>query len=256
MSTENTSTGAAILYGRGGSLGNFKVFADSLKKRLTTTYGNRIVSKNVERRDAFFQFFQFPGVSYKLREVHIFSHSVGAGLFLAYGDSVMASRRNAAYDKASKKGRKVTYNEVLAAEAGTVFTDNLITKKRSGGSTHLTSDATVKVWGCNAGIANWVYSDDDPSVYYWQALNTMNTPKPSIAQALASFFGRSVSAATSGSHIEVKHKQKGDKNMKWVKTSTYKSRHGVWPSGALPHRLHPDVGVYREFKPVLPKKSP
>lgn len=256
MAGDATKTGAAILYGRGGSLGNFKVFADTLKRRLAKTYGKQIVSKSVQRRLTFFSFFQSPGVGYQFKEVHIFSHSIGAGLFLAYGDRVMASRREAAYVKADAAGRNVTYAEVLAAELGTVFTDNLVGKKRGAGATHLTADAFVKIWGCNAGVPNWVYSDDDPAVFYWQALNTSNTPKPSIAQALANFFGRSVYGASSGSHIQVKHKHKGEKSAKWVKSSKYKSRHGKWPSGSLPHRLHPDMGTYREYKPIVAKKAP
>ena len=66
------------------------------------------------------------------------------------------------------------------------------------------------MYGCNGGTAGWVYSDLPTQLggrtstvpYYWRALNTRNTPKPSIAKALADFFGIPVTAAASLASVE------------------------------------------------------
>lgn len=99
-------------------------------------------------------------------------------------------------------------------------------------------------------MKNWVYSDGsvvdprDTSVpYYWRAFNEVNTPKPSIAQAMANYFDRKVYGATSGASIEVKHKKS------WISSQQFKDNIGHWPSGTLPHRLVPDKGVYNEYLP-------
>ena len=77
--------------------------------------------------------------------------------------------------------------------------------------------AKIKIWGCNSGIGNWIYSDEDErgnqvhdldapaSYYYWRALNEQNRPTPSIAQAFANYFQVSTYGATSGSSIQVLH---------------------------------------------------
>lgn len=110
--------------------------------------------------------------------------------------------------------------------------------------------AFLKVWGCNSGIRNWVYSDNgvtDPSEtrvpYYWRALNERNVPKRAVAQALAWYFKRTVYGASSGAHIEVLH------HGHWVSSARYKAGAGQWPSGSLVHRLHPDRGEYHAYRP-------
>jgi len=110
--------------------------------------------------------------------------------------------------------------------------------------------AFIKLWGCNSGVSGWGYSDsevvdpNDRSVpYYWRAFNEQNTPKPSIAQALARFFDRKVLGAHSGASIEVRH------HNRWISTQKYKDKVGHWPSGILPHRLVPDEGAYNVYSP-------
>jgi hypothetical protein len=82
---------ALVMYGRGGSLGNFKFFADDLVATELSGYTPADVAiENVERRDAFFAVLnRHPG---ELEELHIFSHSIGGGLFLAYGDPISRPR--------------------------------------------------------------------------------------------------------------------------------------------------------------------
>ena len=99
-------------------------------------------------------------------------------------------------------------------------------------------------------MKGWVYSDNgvtnpsDTSVaYYWRAFNEFNVPKPSIAQAFATFFNLKAYGASSGANIEVKHKAN------WISSQQYKNKVGHWPSGNLSHRLVPDKGVYNEYTP-------
>jgi hypothetical protein len=117
--------------------------------------------------------------------------------------------------------------------------------------------ATIKLWGCNSGIGDWVFSDPvDPQgtqwttapavagqYYYWRALNEAYIPKPSIAQAFANFFGVPVWGATSGSHAEVK------RNGDWVTTDRYHKETGRWPSEKQLLRLKPDKGTYARLAP-------
>ncbi len=110
--------------------------------------------------------------------------------------------------------------------------------------------ALIKIWGCNSGVENWVYSDGgvvDPRNnavdYYWRALNEFNSPKPSIASAFAQFFNVRVYGARSGAHIEVRHQGR------WIKSSQYKQNVGHWPGPKLPLKLVPDKGSYHEYLP-------
>jgi hypothetical protein len=250
--------GVVILYGRGGNLGNFKIFADSLKKELSAKYAaTDIAIKNVERKKDFFDFLKAPGLAFKIKELHIFSHSIGAGLFLSYGDPAVALWRETVYQTAVSAGRNVTYSEVVEGEIGAVLTDDLVKPSVKADQpamiANFASGGSIKIWGCNAAVTGWVYSDGDAGVvdpadasedYYWRALNEQNIPKPSIAQAFADFFQLPVHGATSGANIQVFH------NKKWVSSQKYKDQHGKWPPGTLPHRLHPEKGVYKEFQPT------
>ncbi len=67
--------------------------------------------------------------------------------------------------------------------------------------------------------------------YYWRSFNTKNTPKPSVAQALASFLGVQVSGASSGAHIEV------SVHNLWITSNHFKNQTGRWPGPPLPLRL-------------------
>ena len=244
-----------IVYGDGGGLGNFKVFADSLQRELTNKY-TKILSKYVNRDTTFFNAINSITSDEKIEELHIFSHSIGAGLFLGYKDPSIAAKREAVWTAANHARRKVTYSEAVKTEIGAVQTDDLvvgigtIAAQKATLQSKFTPSAFIKIWGCNSGIAGWVYNDngivdpaDDSEPYYWRAFNERNVPKPSIAKALAKFFNRKVYGAKSGASIEVKHKGK------WISSQQYKNKIGHWPSGNLPHRLVPDKGTYDVYQP-------
>lgn len=246
---------ALILYGRGGDLGKFEIFARSLGTQLHTA-GKKFVRQSIERRTAFFDYLHAPpfAATEKIAELHVFAHSIGGGLFLAYGDPSVAAGRIATFEAAQRAKRRVTYDEVVAAEAGSVLTDDLVRAPFDAMRTRIAANfaptATIKLWGCNSAIKNWVYSDNgtsDPTdtraPYYWRALNERNVPKPSVAQALATYLQRTVYGASSGSHIEVLH------NGHWVTSAQYKAALGQWPSGVLVHRLSPDRGKYDAYTP-------
>lgn len=254
---------AYIFYGRGSDLGSFQVFARTLEADLLATYAaGDIIRRNVETRADFFALLENPSFkgAQKIGELHIFSHAIGAGLFLAYGDPSMEDDRVSVLDRAGRRGFRLSYDEVIMQERGVLFTDNLIRRpwgpKRVAIRQNFAADASIKVWGCNAAVAGWEYTDDigggqwvsAPSVgridtFYWRALNQQNMPKPSIAQALADYCQRPTHGASSGSHIEVQSRGR------WTTTSDYRARHGVYPSGKLPHRLVPDVGTYQPYPP-------
>ena len=246
---------ALIFYGRGAELGDFKVMSRSLATELRGHYApSRIIQRNVELRSDFFDLLKSPPVSGLIGELHVFSHSIGGGLFLAYHDTHRRDDRIAAMDAAGRRGSRLSYTEVLANEIGTVFTDDLIRHPWVGYRNQIrlkfAANAKIKLWGCNAGIESWVYSDNNMigavgpiNEYYFRALNEQNVPKPSIAQAFADYFGRPTFGAESGSHIEVHD------GGRWMKTSQYRARRGHWPRPRLLHRLVPDIGTYREFRP-------
>jgi hypothetical protein len=248
---------ALIFYGRGAELGNFKVMSDSLAKDLRGRYpASGIVQENVELRSRFFDYLRAPpfASSSLIGEFHVFSHAIGGGLFLAYHDANRQRDRDHAKETARRRGTRLTFFEVLGTELGTVFTDDLRRRPfldmRDAIRRNFAPDATIKIWGCNSGVDRWVYHDDGATgavgpieEYYFRALNEQWVPKPSVAQAFADFFGRRTFGAESGSHIEVKD------GGRWMKTSQYRSARGRWPGPRLRHRLVPDRGVYREYRP-------
>lgn len=211
---------ALVIYGRGADLGNFKFFADDLvTTELTGFKKENIIIKNIERRDAFFDFLNTNPFPSKIKEFHIYSHSYGGALSLGYKDPVILNSRTVITD--TVKGGKANYLSVLNNEVGSIFTDDLIRAPYNGYSakirTLFAKDSKIKIWGCNSGIAGWVYSDmlgnaqvydiDAPAdYYYWRAINEQNKIKPSIAQAFADYFQVKTFGATSGSSIQVKHK--------------------------------------------------
>ncbi|VAW62762.1 hypothetical protein MNBD_GAMMA08-2958 [hydrothermal vent metagenome] len=245
---------AIIAYGDGGELGDFKVFADSLKKTPSKKY-TKVLVQYVNRDTDFFKLIESVNhAKEKVAELHVFSHSIGAGIFLGYKDDSISRDRGRLIARKNKIDKKVTYNEAVATEIGAIQTDDFkvgaFVTKRSDYQKKFSSDAFIKIWGCNSGVSRWVYSDgglidpkDTSEVYYWRAFNERNTPKPSIAEAMAVFFNRKVYGASSGSSIEVYHKKR------WKSSQKYKKQIGHWPSGRLPHRLVPDIGDYNEYLP-------
>ena len=247
---------AAIIYGNGHTLGKFEVFAGSLAKTLRLTYGyDGVLIQKIVRRDEFFSYIAGPptlGPIDKIAEIHVFAHSIGGGLFIAYGDETIDHRRQYLIDQAAHARRRITYREVLDTESGAILTDDFVRspyrEKREAVRRNLTDHAAIKLWGCNAGVQGWVYTDGDPedvrTAYYWRALNEQNVPKPAVAQAFADYFGRICWGAGSGSHVEVMN------HGHWESTAQYHLKVGRWPSGALIHRLHPDRGDYRAYHPT------
>ncbi len=211
--------------------------------------------KYINRDTKFFNFLDTIDISkQEISELHIFTHSIDAGLFLGYKDPVIASRRNVLVNRAIRMGKNITYHQVVSTETGAIQTDDFkigtFVSKKSIFQKKFSSSAFIKIWGCNSGVKGWVYSDggikdqtDTSVAYCWRAFNKYNAPKKSIAQAMADFFNIKVYGANSGASIEVKH------NKKWVSSQKYKKNVGHWPSGKLPHRLVPDKGAYIEYHP-------
>lgn len=250
--------GALVIYGRGADLGNFKLFADDLvTTELAAFEKEDITIKNIERRDAFFDYLKDTVFKFKIKEMHIYSHSYGGALSIGYKDPAIANSRNGFND--TVRGGRTNYLTVLNNEVGHIFTDDLIRKPYIDYQTKIRTifapNAKIKIWGCNSGIVDWAYSDmrgnervydlDAPAdYYYWRAINEMNNPKPSIAQAFADYFQVTTFGATSGSSIQVKYKGK------WIGSPTYLKQTGrkyVVESDVM--RLAPDVGIYNEYKP-------
>lgn len=175
--------------------------------------------------------------------MHIFTHSVGAGIFPAYGDSAIQHAREKIAAAARKRSSPVTYEEAIRTEIGGILTDDLTASgkfsfEKGEMRRRFEKGAFIKLWGCNAARENHVWSGE-----YWEALNLKNSPKPSIAKAMAEFFNLTVYGATSGASIEVRG------NTGWVSSQTYRNANGNWPPGKLPHRLVPDRGSYRAYNP-------
>lgn len=250
-----------LLHGRGGDLGNFKAFSDSHRKSLERSDKDAvIVQESTERARRLREVLETWPIDRKIKELHIWSHSIGAGLFLGYQDPVLASERNSRVALAQAAGRNLTFDEVREGETGALFTDDLLASPylatKSLVSPKFAKDALIKLWGCNAAVEGWIYGDSLPdgsatsdpadkrAVYYWRALNERNQPKPSIAQALADFFGVKVFGASSGSNIQV------DVDGKWMATDAYKKKFTRYPPGTLPHRLHPTRGDYAPYAPA------
>lgn len=243
-STQNQTSkigSALICYGLGAELVNFKVFSDALKKNhLTNKYdsANIEIVKTKTRIDLLDAIIN-SGLS-NIKELHIFSHSIGGGLFLGYHDQTLNNNR----ETFIKNNPNYTYDDVLIHEIGGLLTDHLIVTLQSEKNTirKILKDLDfIKLWGCNAGITNWVYSG-----VYWGKLNDKNTPKPSIAKALAEYTNQNVYGATSGSHIEYFIKGK------WVSGYDYPKKYGKKFPNYKEYtdiRLHPDKGVYNKYTP-------
>jgi hypothetical protein len=255
---------AVILYGFGAELGDFRLFADDLLaellrlKKFTRTH---VMIKETLSRDVFFDTLSKIPSAFTIKELHVFSHSIGGGLYVGYHEREADRVRRAASLHADQKHVNITYDEVLNAEIGGILGDHLLRdpllRDKNVMRAKFAAGASMKLWGCNSGVSRWVYTDEnstnhtyvsdqnaDADYYYWRALNTRNVPKPSIAQALADYFGITVYGAGSGSHIEV---QRGGA---WITSNKYKKETGRWPGAPQTLRLHPDRGTYNPFKPT------
>lgn len=253
-------TGALVLYGRGADFGSFKAFVDDfISTDLSTRFpATRIEVKNTERYKDFWEALGSFGQRFDIGELHIFSHSYGAGLSLGYQDPALATARGAMIDIATRAGRKVTAQEVLTTEKGIIFSDDLLDPVQAALAPDFqkmfVAPKLIKLWGCNSGVAGWLFSDpagsasvSDPAApadsFYWRALNTINQPKPAIAQAIADYFKADVYGATSGSHAEVKV------GKAWITSDEFRKQKKRWPNENDMLRLTPDKGSFLPFKP-------
>lgn len=237
--------GALVLYGRGGGLGNFKFFVDDLVNlELKKKFGKEISTFETTRRSDALD--KIEHARFAIKELHIFTHSIGGGLFLSFGEAAMSAARNQTAQKAAQSGRNVTYDEVVDTEAGAILSDHLIRPplvgKRATYRARFAKGAKIKIWGCNSGVVGWVYSDDG-GMFYWEALNLENTPKPAVAQAIADYFNVETLGAQSGASIQVKHKGS------WIYADSYKKQTGRFAGEPEVLRLNPTKGGFVTFKP-------
>lgn len=241
--------GAVIIYGRGGDLGDFKIFAEYLKKDLTAVYGDNIVIANITRKKEFLSFLSLTKFRFKIKELHIFSHAFGTGLALGYKDPSISRERelfvkndlNNYYETNKFDG---LYKKIIELEKGILFIDDLLEASPAIADAvrkiFAPLEAFTKIWGCNSAVEEWIYDYNDT---YWGALNYKLNPKPSIAKSFAAFSKVRTFGAVSPSHIEVKV------NGKWMTSQDYKNIHHQWPSSAFRHRLEPDSGGFIEKLP-------
>jgi hypothetical protein len=264
---------AVLLYGNGYDLGNFQFYADDLAAQLVREKKfdrANIIIKQTLNGAAYFSALMAVPLNQKIKELHVFSHSIGGGLYLGYhvadAGAIRAAAANAFPHPFTGTGPRISYDQVVATEyQAALLTDHLLGPAFTGAQAQLrakfSAGATIKLWGCNSGVSGWVYSDEDSSGhlvsdqnapaehYYWRALNTRNVPKPSIAQAFADFFGVAVYGAGSGSHVEVWY------NGSWVKADAFVRATGRQPGSRRGPRdpdilrLHPDHGDYNRFSP-------
>jgi hypothetical protein len=254
---------ALLLYGFGGELGNFKFFADDAAAQLVRAKKfdrSAVIVKETPDRASLVLAIDGLPIGQRIKELHIFSHSIGAGLYVGYQEPTASANRTAAMNRFLRSPQRIGYEDVLDAETGGLLTDHLIRDPLAGKQTLLKSKfaagSTVKLWGCNSGVSGWIYTDYDTPTrnyvsdqnaradyYYWRALNTRNVPKPSIAQAIANYLGVPVYGAGRGSHIEVRH------GGKWITSTKYQKVTGRLAGEPQTLRLHPDAGDYNRFVP-------
>lgn len=251
--------GALVVYGLGGDTGNFGAVAATHAAELLRR-GLLVHSENVTRKRRFFELLRYPPFRHRasISELHVFCHSIGAAIFLGYGDRSIENRRREALSRAltSKPRRNVTFDEVIEAEVGAVFTDDLSRPIGLSGQAQITANfgprGFAKFWGCNTARSGWVYSDygvtdvrrTEDALVWWRALNAYNNPKPSFARAFANYIKRPVFGSASGTHLEVLVSAPSG----WQSTEEYRAQHRKWPSGRL-IRLTPDRGTYIRHDP-------
>ncbi|MDR2234819.1 MAG: hypothetical protein LBE92_01735 [Chryseobacterium sp.] len=56
--------------------------------------------------------------TFQIEELHVFSHAAGGGLYLGYHNQESGNSRNAAYNQSIRRGKRITYEEVVEAEVG------------------------------------------------------------------------------------------------------------------------------------------
>ena len=112
---------AVLLHGNGAGLGNFRFFADDTATELVRTKKferSAIVIKETLSRDAFFAALSSIAIGNKIKELHVFSHSIGGGLYVGYHEATASANRDAAWRLSVTNNTKITYDQVLVAETG------------------------------------------------------------------------------------------------------------------------------------------
>jgi hypothetical protein len=67
---------------------------------------------------------------FKIKELHVFSHSIGGGLYIGYHEPAADRVRRAAALHAEQKHTNITYDEVLDAEIGGILSAETIQEQR------------------------------------------------------------------------------------------------------------------------------
>ena len=120
---------AVILYGHGAELGDFRLFADDtfaellkLKKFKRT----RMMIQETLNRASFFRALSAFPAGFKIKELHVYSHSMGGGIYVGYHEPMANAVREAAARRYLGRTTKISYDEVLDAEVGGILGDHLL----------------------------------------------------------------------------------------------------------------------------------
>ncbi len=97
---------ALIFYGNGGELGNFSIFATTLKKELDKKY-QKVIVKYINRDFQFFDALSNGNAAEKIAEVHVFAHAIGAGIFIGYHDETIKAERQHVKVYGAKSGSHI-----------------------------------------------------------------------------------------------------------------------------------------------------
>ena len=96
-----------------------------------------MVQESAERARRLREILEAWPVTNKIKELHIWSHSIGAGLFLGYQDPSIQTERGCFIADDGDWGKNFTFDEVRETEVGALFTDDLLV------SPFLTSKTTI-----------------------------------------------------------------------------------------------------------------
>ena len=120
---------AVILYGNGAELGNFRLFADDTSAeliRLKKFSKTHILIRETLNRASFMNTLSTIPSLFKIKEFHVYSHSIGGGLYVGYHEATANAVREAALTRSLGQARKISYDEVLNAEVGGILGDHLL----------------------------------------------------------------------------------------------------------------------------------
>jgi hypothetical protein len=123
-----------------------------------------MIQETFSRAAVFDTLSKIPSV-FRIKELHVFSHSIGGGLYVGYHERAANMARDAAARHAEKLHRNISYDEVLNAEIGGILGDHLLRdpllSDKNVMRAKFAAGAFMKLWGCNSGVSGWVYTDVD-----------------------------------------------------------------------------------------------